>query len=139
MSFKALHIKHVTCLEQSVLCTFSAASHSVSSSLEILFRCAHNKLDINGIVSYRITYKNINISYKLDIPPSPTTNIPVLHKTAFVHTRVYIHSRYNSINNFNYSVFVVSFVNKYTSFRLNPIFHDCLKMTEDATIISIKK
>ncbi len=40
------------------------------------FRCAHIKLlyiDINGIASYRIAYKKyIDISYKLDIPTSPT-------------------------------------------------------------------
>ncbi len=41
----------------------------------IVFRCARIKLlyiDINGIASYRIAYKEyIDISYKLDIPPSP--------------------------------------------------------------------
>ncbi len=42
--FIALHIKLVTCLEQSVLFTFSAAFQAVPSSLDIFFRCAHIKL-----------------------------------------------------------------------------------------------
>ncbi len=56
------------------LCTLSAAAQTVSSA--IFFRCTRIKLlyiDINVIASYRIAYKeNIDISYKLDIPPSPT-------------------------------------------------------------------
>ncbi len=50
-------------------------SSSVCVLPRIFFRCAHIKLlyiDINGIASYRIGYKEyIDISYKLDIPPSP--------------------------------------------------------------------
>ncbi len=77
--YKALHIKLVTCLEQIVLCTVSTAVQSVSS-LDIFFRCARIKLlyiDINGIASYCIAYKKyIDISYKLDIPPSPSLYCP---------------------------------------------------------------
>ncbi len=54
-------------------------SSSVCVLPRYFFRCARIKLlyiDINGIASYRITYKEyIDISYKLDIPPSPTSCI----------------------------------------------------------------
>ncbi len=57
--------------------------------LRYIFRCAHFKrlyIDINGIALYRIAYKEyIDISYKLDIPPSPTvqtdTNTHMLRNT----------------------------------------------------------
>ncbi len=67
----------VTCLKQIVLCTFCAAAQSVSSLdiFSVLIFSAHIKLlyiDINDISLYRIAYKKIyiDISYKLDIPPS---------------------------------------------------------------------
>ncbi len=82
--FKALRIKLVTCLEQIVLCTFSAAGQSVLP--RFISRCARIKplyIDINGIDSYRISYKEyIDILYKLDIPSSPNFNVIVL----FNHT-----------------------------------------------------
>ncbi len=81
--FKALRIKLVTCLDQIVLCTFSAAGQSVLP--RFIFRCARIKplyID-NGIASYRISYKEyIDILYKLDIPPSPNFNVIIF----FNHT-----------------------------------------------------
>ncbi len=50
-------------------------SSSVCVLPRYFFRCARIKLlyiDINGIASYRIAIEYIDISYKLDIPPSPS-------------------------------------------------------------------
>ncbi len=78
--FKALHIKPVTGLEQIVFCTFSAAVQSVSSLDIKFFRCARIKvlyrLSILTVLLHTVSLIKIyiDISYKLDIPPSPTRN-----------------------------------------------------------------
>ncbi len=47
--------------------------HFLRSSSVCVLVHTRIKLYINGITSYRIAYKKyIDISYKLDIPPSPT-------------------------------------------------------------------
>ncbi len=64
-----------------------------SAPLDIFFRCAHIKplyIDINGIASYRISYKKyIDISYKLDIPPSPTIKLYQISDTETAQPELY--------------------------------------------------
>ncbi len=50
-----------------------SSSVCVLLPIDTFFGCARIKLYINGIASYRIAYKKyIDISYKLDILPSPS-------------------------------------------------------------------
>ncbi len=42
-------------------------------------------IDINGIASYHIAYKEYNnILYKIDIPPSPRSSVAEIHKMGVV-------------------------------------------------------
>ena len=70
--FKGLNMKLVI-FKTNWICTFSVRAQSVSSAIFSDALASNYCISINGIASYRITYEeNIKISYKLDIPPSPS-------------------------------------------------------------------